>query len=434
MKHLLLFISCFISFILPIAGQQKAEKFSVDGVEVILKPTVKEIINVSVYYRGGVAAYNKDQEGIGNLALSGAPDCGTSKYSKNQFKDLEDQYGLNISGTGTYDYGRIRLNCIKKYFDEGWNLLEEAVLHPIYDAKDFMLLQQQILSNIKRNESDPDSKIAQMAIENTFKGTAYQSDPLGDTASIKKLTAEEVKNYYYNTLLNKNKMFIVVVGNVTKSDVTGRIRKSFGQIPEKKYSAPSYSIPMINSNNINTESRNLATNYIIGVMNAPTFTTNDFVANRLALATFSNNLFIEVRSRRNLSYAPYAFTSQNQMPYSIMYVSTTRPKEAAEVMVNEIKRLKKEGFSKKEFNDTKDLFITGNYMKEESTDAIAATLGLSEILGDWTMAEEFINRAQKTTPEQMTAVFRKYVKGINWNYLGDPEKAEEAKDVFKLAP
>ncbi len=73
-------------------------------------------------------------------------------------------------------------------------------------------------------------------------------------------------------------------------------------------------------------------------------------------------------------------------------------------------------------------------MKEESTDAIAATLGLSEILGDWTMAEEFITRVQKTTPEQMTAVFRKYVKGINWNYLGNPEKAEEAKDVFKLAP
>ncbi|CAN5230788.1 hypothetical protein BH20BAC1_BH20BAC1_27990 [soil metagenome] len=73
-------------------------------------------------------------------------------------------------------------------------------------------------------------------------------------------------------------------------------------------------------------------------------------------------------------------------------------------------------------------------MKEESTDAIAATLGLAEILGDWTMAEEFINRVQKTTPEQMTDVFRKYVKGINWNYLGDPEKAEEAKDVFQLAP
>ena len=71
-------------------------------------------------------------------------------------------------------------------------------------------------------------------------------------------------------------------------------------------------------------------------------------------------------------------------------------------------------------------------MKQESTDAMASSLGTSEVLGNWKMSEEFINLVQKTTPAEMSDVFRKYVKGINWNYLGDQKAADEAKSAFEM--
>jgi predicted Zn-dependent peptidase len=110
-------------------------------------------------------------------------------------------------------------------------------------------------------------------------------------------------------------------------------------------------------------------------MNSPLFTSPDYVANKVAFATFSNNLFIEIRTKRNLSYAPYAYSVTGKMPYSIMYVSTTDPKASVEVMDNVIEHLKKDGFSQKEFNESKNLYITSNYMKEESTSALASSLG-----------------------------------------------------------
>ena len=168
----------------------------------------------------------------------------------------------------------------------------------------------------------------------------------------------------------------------------------------------------------------------MGVMNTPSFTSPDYVANRVAFATFSSNLFIEIRTKRNLSYAPYAYSVAQQMPYSLMYVSTTDPKASVEVMDNEIIRLKKDGFSQKEFSESKNLYITSNYMKEESTSALASSLGSAEILGDWKMSDEFIDKVQKLTPAEMTASFRKYIKGINWNYLGDEKAADAAKDAF----
>lgn len=434
MKNNIFFI-LMLAFSISFQGasaQSKAQKFAVDGIEVIMKPTVKDIINVSVYFKGGVTNYAPEKAGIENLALSGAPECGTKLFSKDAFKNKADKFGINVYGSSTYDYGSISLNCISKYFNEGWSLLADAVANPVYNEKDLELLKQKIISGIKNIDADPDSKIEKMAITNSFKNTPYAIDPTGNLNTVNDLSAQEVKDYYYNTLLNKNRMFIVVVGKISKEEITNKIKKAFSNLPSVSYSAFKYETPEIASNSLHAEPRKLATNYIIGVVNAPLFTSEDYAANSLAVTAFSDKLFTEIRTKRNLSYAPYAATVRMQMPYNFMYVSTTNPKASVEVMVNELNRIITKGFSQKEFTDTKNLYITASYMKEESTDRMAQSLGKDEILGNWKMEEEFIDKIQKTTPAHMTNVFKKYIKGINWNYLGDEKAADEAKEAFNM--
>lgn len=429
-------ISFFAAFVFlcsqPAFAQNEAQKFSVDGITVIMKPTVKDIINVSIYYKGGVTNYNADKAGIENLALAGAPECGTKSYTKDAFKDKADKFGIEVSGRSTNDYGVISLNCISKYFNEGWDLLSSAVKNPVFNEKDYELLKQKILAGIKNSDADPDSKILKMAVESTFKGTSYATDPTGEINTVDSLSATDIKDYYYNTLLNKNRIFIVVVGKISKDLITHKIKQAFSNLPVKPYKKYDYHIPSITKNTLNVEPRQLATNYIIGVVNAPLFTSNDYVANQLAFRAFSANLFTEIRTKRNLSYAPYAVALRLEMPYNYMYVSTTDPKASVEVMVNEINRLKTKGFSQKEFSDIRNLYITSNYMKEESTNSMAGALGQSEILGNWKMDQEFIGKIQKTTPADMTSVFKKYVNGINWNYLGIEKQADEAKEAFNM--
>ena len=40
---------------------QGATSFDVDGIKVIFKPTVKDVINVRIYFRGGVSNYSLKQ-------------------------------------------------------------------------------------------------------------------------------------------------------------------------------------------------------------------------------------------------------------------------------------------------------------------------------------------------------------------------------------
>ena len=72
MKHYIFsFLGAGLLLCLQPAQAQNAQKFSVDGISIILKPTVKDIINVSVYYRGGVTNYEADKAGIEGAALAG---------------------------------------------------------------------------------------------------------------------------------------------------------------------------------------------------------------------------------------------------------------------------------------------------------------------------------------------------------------------------
>jgi hypothetical protein len=109
-----------------------------------------------------------------------------------------------------------------------------------------------------------------------------------------------------------------------------------------------------------------------------------------------------------------------------------RLSKSIQVMANEIDSLKTKGFTEKDLKNSKALFITSNYMKDESTNAIAASLGTAETLGNWKIAESLPVIINNTTQTQMTDAFRKYITGIKWNYLGIKKQAEEAADAFNI--
>jgi len=228
-------------------------------------------------------------------------------------------------------------------------------------------------------------------------------------------------------------MFIVVVGKISKEELTSKIRKSFSSIPSKNYTVTALKAPSFTTSSIASEDRKLATNYLTGTVSAPKMTSPDFVPYKLAVSVLSDRLFKEIRTNRNLSYAPYAYSTTRQLPYGVMYVSTTDPKAAAQVMLDELKKLRREGFYESELRDAKSGFITNNYMKEESSGAIAASLGNAEIVGNWKIAEAMPDLVNRVTLNEMNNTL-KYFQAIKWTYLGDKQLIADAMSVFNTSP
>ena len=47
-----------------VSAQSETKSFDVDGIKVIFKPTSKNIVNIRLYYRGGVTNYPAEKAGI----------------------------------------------------------------------------------------------------------------------------------------------------------------------------------------------------------------------------------------------------------------------------------------------------------------------------------------------------------------------------------
>jgi len=167
-------------------------------------------------------------------------------------------------------------------------------------------------------------------------------------------------------------------------------------------------------------------------MNAPKMTDPDYIPFHMGMSALSGTLFSEIRTKRNLSYSPGAFAVNLQMPYAVMYVSTSYPKDAATVMIDELNRIKRVGITSGGLKELKSSYITSSYVKSQESNAITSNLGIAEVMGDWQLFDQTPDLVEKVTTDQIFKALNKYITGVRWSYLGDATLAKEAADVFRI--
>jgi zinc protease len=409
-------------------AEEKAIEFTVNGLKVILKPSVKEIVSARFFIKGGTANYTKDQEGIESLALAVAVEGGTKKMTRTEFATALERIGTTIGFSTSYDYSEINMSCIKDHWGPSWQLFTDAITQPRFESKEFELIKAQIISQAKQTESNPDAHLRNRSMETAFANHNYAKIPNGTTQSLEKMTLEGVKSHF-NAILGKQNSFLVVVGMISEQDLKERVRLAFASLPEgKKVSAE----PRLELKpDATIENRDIATNYIRGIMSAPSLNEQEGVPMMLAMAIMRNRFFVELRTKRGLTYAPnagYTATIFNN-PYALFYATSTDPKQTLKVMIDQINEVKNQGFREKELTDMKETYLTTYFLDLETNDSQTMSLGLSEVAGSWKLTENFMSKVEKASIQDLNNVFKKYSTSINWMYLG--KEAAISKDDFK---
>ncbi|MBA4053417.1 MAG: hypothetical protein C0490_01770 [Marivirga sp.] len=426
---ILLLTFCAVSFSYAQSPPDvKPREFIVDGMKVIFKPSIKEIISVRLFIKGGTANYSKELEGIEDLALSLATQGGTKTKTKTEFSSALEKIGTSIGSSTTLDYSDISMTCVKEFWDPSWTLFAEAVTTPRLDEKEFSIIKGQAVAQAKESESNPDEHLKNKALENTFAGRNYSKIPSGTVQSLEKISLQQLIDHY-NSILGKQNCFLVVVGNITEAELKQKVSTAFGKLaPGKGVKAEA---PVEFKPAANIENREIATNYIRGTMNAPAVSEKEGVPMMLAMAIMRDRFFVELRTKRSLSYAPSAFYASSAIknPYAVFYISSTDPKQSLQVMIEEINKVKNEGFKEKELKDMKESYLTEHFLGLETNSSQTMSLGLSEVAGDWRKNESFMAEVDKATINDLNAAFKKYSNAINWTYLG--KESAVSKEDFK---
>jgi predicted Zn-dependent peptidase len=422
----IIFLAGLICFCLPAFAQTNTISFTVNGLKVILKQTEKETLVMNMYYKGGLTNYTAEKAGIESLALSAIIECGNSKYSANEFDDERDEFGLHLSSEATNDYSFVKLRCISLYAEEGWKLFSSAITSPVFDLSKFELLKQKQISELNAGLSNPDERLKRLATSSAFEGSAYANSPDGTIESITALTHDAVKDYYFNTLLNKKRMFLVVAGNISKEELENKIQSAFSGITEKDYTTATVQQVNFKTDAYKIESRPLATNYICGILNAPNLNSADYPAYRIGISLLNNALFREIRLNKRLSYAPSAYISKGKISYATMYASTTKPKETVKAMYETLSYVMNSLYTPETVERLQKNQLISFTKRQEVMTNVADALGEAEVCGDWRLAENFDERVSSVTPKEIKEVLQSYMQHISWAYIGDAALGEQS--------
>jgi predicted Zn-dependent peptidase len=220
-----------------------------------------------------------------------------------------------------------------------------------------------------------------------------------------------------------------VVGNISEADLKQRITASLASLPVGKLTKGEARLELKPEATI--ENRDIPTNYIRGIMSAPSVNEKEGIPMMLAMSIMRDRFFVELRTKRSLTYAPsagFASTVFNN-PYATFYASSTDPKQTLQVMIEQINDVKNKGFKDKELKDMKESFLTDHFQDLETNDSQTMAIGLAEVGGDWKKTEPFMAEVEKTSIQDLNNVFKKYSSSVNWMYLG--KESAVNKDDFK---
>jgi predicted Zn-dependent peptidase len=287
-------------------------------------------------------------------------------------------------------------------------------------------LKRKIIIGSKQGESNPDIRLQEVLMTSAFKNTPYTARPEGSEETLSKLTANDLKKYY-QTLLNKKRLFIVVVGKLTKEELVEKIISSFGNISSQPYSTQDYKDPVWNDNMLSTEQSDLPINYVSAVLNAPGMTNIDYVPFQLGISGLSGYIFENLGVNLNLSYSQGADLINLRMPYVRIYATTKKPLEAMQAIVATLKRIQSNGVNDEWLTHLKNIYLTRSYMVDQSASDICSSLGHAEVMGGWQYAEDLPQLVKMTTVEQVNRALNFYIVGLKWNYLGNTEAIKGVK-------
>ena len=274
-------------------------KFTVSGIPVILRRvTANNVVAANLYLLGGSRQLTPATQGI-ELMLLETSERGTQKYPRDLLRTKMARLGSAIGVSAGADWTSVGLRATTAGFDSTWAIMADRIAAPRLDPADVEFVREQFVTAVSQRKDSPDALLDFLADSMTFMGHPYALEPTGTDASLKGITAAQLRAYHASQMVT-SRMMLVVVGNVSRTRVEKLVRETIGRLPRGSYAWSLPDPPADLPGGYVVEKRQLPTNYLQGYFHGPKATSQDYAALRLACAVLSGRLFGEVRQRRNL--------------------------------------------------------------------------------------------------------------------------------------
>jgi zinc protease len=196
------------------------------------------LVQFEIVIDGGMLLEDINKVGVSNL-MARLMTQGTAKRTPQELEEAIQQLGASINVSGGSEAVTVSVSTLAKNYDATLALVEEILLEPRWDAKEFDLIKQSTVSQIRQLEGEPNA-IAQ----NKYNELIYGKDnirsrsPLGSIESVNAITLDDLKAYYAKNI-SPSVARMHVVGAIDKGKVTSSLAGLNKRWAAKKVDIPS---------------------------------------------------------------------------------------------------------------------------------------------------------------------------------------------------
>lgn len=270
-----------------------------------------------------------------------------------------------------------------------------------------------------------------------FTKNIYQNHPYGNTPTriiedLPEIDKKAVKKFY-DSSLSSQKMNIVVVGDINKSNIIKLLEPRFGNIQPSERKTNKIAIPELKENRVVTIQKNDAAQaHIIQGWLTADITDEDFpklsILNTiLGSSGLSSRLFVELRDKKGLAYV--VRSSYEPLKYSgvfSVYIATAPPNinVALEGFSEEIKKLQDTLVSDKELEDAISNSLGKRDFYHETNSQQSHYLGYYDIIGLGSDYDDKIkDKIRRVNAKDIREVANKYFTQYSVTSILAPENA-----------
>jgi zinc protease len=407
-------------------------EFEVNGLKVILKQRPgTQTVAAGLFVRGGSSNITAANAGIEDLLLNVSSD-GSVRFPRALLRSEMARMGSTLGYFTTVDYSAFSMSCTREQFDLTWQIFTDTALRPALLPADVELEKQRQIAALKSNQDAPDDLLQFSQERVVFAGHPYANDPHGTPASLAKLTSADLK-LYHRQIMQTSHLLLVIVGDLDIYSLKSRVTAAFSTLPKGDYKARAVPLLTFSAAHVEVIPRTLPSNYVQGAYGGPAYGSSDFAAMQVASSILADRVFSEVRTKRNLSYAPSAHLNSQNASSGVLYVTAVDVNQSIGLMLKEVTSLKKDPVNAETLSAVGAQFVTQYYLDNETSGAQAGALARYELIGGgWRNAETLLERVRAVTPADVQRVAQKYMRNFQFTVIGDDKAVN--KQVLTTEP
>jgi zinc protease len=358
---------------------------------------------------------------------------GTKRFSATELSEQIDYYGAVVSTGCGYDATYIYSNCLKKYLNEIFELVNEIVWQPTFEQSEIDREKYRLL-NVIISELDEADYLAERLFKKTvYKNTPYFLNIKGNQDSLNAITRNDIVDFYSRYYSPENLIF-AIVGDITIKEVEELIESSFGKL-SKGVAVGKQIVNLSKEEGINinlVEKKGAVQSEIqighLGVTRDNTDYIKIYVMNMILGGYFTSRINRNLREIHGYTYG--ARSAFNYYKWAGDFcvdtnVKTKQTRAAVKEILKEITKMRVELVKEEELETVKN-YVTGNFpLQLETANAIAThiiNLEFYELEKDY--YNTFISKVNSVTREDVLEVANKYLDPDNISVCisGDVDK------------